>query len=110
MLRRFACQTDRLQPGESMSVAGDPPIALFRNDEGDFFATADWCTHEQWSLGEDSDLDGNEVTCPLHLASFDIRTGRALCLPATESLATYDIEIDGEAIYVIEPARDAAIS
>jgi nitrite reductase/ring-hydroxylating ferredoxin subunit len=80
---------------------------VFRSMDGEFFATADSCTHEQWSLGEDSDLDGYEVTCPLHLASFDIRDGRPLCLPATQPLLTYAVDIDGDAVYIIEPGREA---
>lgn len=90
-----------------MTIGGDPPIAVFRHQDGEHFATSDSCSHEQWSLGEDSDLDGHEVVCPLHLASFDIRTGRPLCLPATVSLLTYDVDIDGDAVYVVEPAREA---
>lgn len=77
-----------------MTVEGEPVVALFRNEAGEFFATDDSCTHEKWSLGEDSDLEGNEVTCPLHLARFDIRTGEPLCLPATLALRTYGVEVD----------------
>jgi nitrite reductase/ring-hydroxylating ferredoxin subunit len=89
-----------MEPGTSMTVAGDVPIALFRNDEGEFYATADTCTHEKWSLGGDSDLDGNEVTCPLHLARFDITSGRALCFPATVPLATFAVQIDDGKVYI----------
>ncbi len=85
-----------------MTVDGDLPVALFRNDDGEFFATADTCTHEKWSLGEDSDLDGNEVTCPLHMARFDIRSGQALCFPATIALQTFAVEVDEDGkVYVI---------
>ncbi len=94
MTRRFACLETDLEPGSSMTVDAPVPIALFRNDEGDFYATADTCTHEQWSLGEDSDLEGDTVTCPLHMAEFDIRTGKALCFPATVALATFAVEVD----------------
>jgi nitrite reductase/ring-hydroxylating ferredoxin subunit len=101
MERRFACKVDDLEKGTSMTVPGNVPVALFRTDEGVFYATQDSCTHEQWSLGEDCDLDGNEVTCPLHMARYDLRTGEALCLPATEALRTFPVEIDGEDAYVI---------
>ncbi|GAB3082089.1 non-heme iron oxygenase ferredoxin subunit [Nocardioides zeae] len=100
--RRFACASDELEPGTSMTVPGDPPVAVFRNEAGDFFATADTCTHEDWSLGTDSDLDDEEVTCPLHMARFDIRTGKPLCFPATVALATFEVEVaaDGR-VYVV---------
>jgi nitrite reductase/ring-hydroxylating ferredoxin subunit len=102
MSRRFVCSADELGNGESLTIKGDVPIALFRNDEGEFFATADTCTHEDWSLGEDSDLEGNEVVCPLHMARFDIRSGAALCFPASIALNTYDVEVDEDGkVYVI---------
>lgn len=96
MERRFACAADDLQPGSSLTVKGDPAVALFRNAAGEFFATADSCTHEQWSLGEDSDLEDNEVLCPLHMARFDIQTGKPLCFPATVALQTYAVEVDAD--------------
>jgi nitrite reductase/ring-hydroxylating ferredoxin subunit len=102
MERRFACLADDLPPGTSMTVPGDRPAALYRNDDGEFYATADTCTHEEWSLGEDSDLDGNEVTCPLHMARFDIRTGQALCLPALTPLDSFTVEVDPDGkVYVL---------
>ena len=104
MERRFACAVDDLKEGTSMTVAGEPAIALFRTDGGQFYATSDTCTHEEWSLGEESVLDGDEVLCPLHLACYDVRTGEAKCLPATEDLKTYSVEISGDGeVFVIVP-------
>ncbi|HWU22116.1 MAG TPA: non-heme iron oxygenase ferredoxin subunit [Nocardioides sp.] len=103
--RRFACIEGALAPGESMTVPADADdsvdIALYRNDAGEYYATADTCTHEDWSLGEDSDLEGNEVVCPLHLARFDITTGAALCFPATIALATFEVVCEDGKVYVL---------
>jgi nitrite reductase/ring-hydroxylating ferredoxin subunit len=101
MERRYACRVDEMNKGASMTVDGSPPIALYRNDDGEFYATADTCTHEHWSLGTDSELQGNEVTCPLHLAQFDITTGAPLCVPATIALQTYRVEIEDGSVYVL---------
>jgi nitrite reductase/ring-hydroxylating ferredoxin subunit len=102
MTRRFACTLEDLGAGESLTMDGDVPIALFRTEEGEFFATADSCTHEEWSLGQDSDLEGNEIVCPLHQARFDLRTGAALCFPATLALMTYSVEVDEDgSVYVV---------
>lgn len=102
---RFACNDGDLAPGESMTVAAAGPgtvaVALYRNDDGDYYATADTCTHEDWSLGEDSDLEGNEVVCPLHMARFDIRSGEALCFPATVALATFEVVVDDGKVFVL---------
>jgi nitrite reductase/ring-hydroxylating ferredoxin subunit len=101
MERHLACMVDDMEKGTSRTLQGDVPIALFRSDEGEFFATGDSCTHEKWSLGEDSDLEGDEILCPLHMARFDVRTGRPLCLPATIALQTFPVEIEDGKVYVL---------
>lgn len=106
MNRFFACSVDEIEKESSRRLdVGGEPVALFRNSDGEFYATADSCTHEQWSLGEDSDVDGNEITCPLHMARFDMRDGAALCFPATVGLATYHVEVDeDDNVYILKPS------
>lgn len=84
-----------------MTIPGDDSIAVYRTDNGEFHATSDTCTHEQWSLGSESDLEGTEVVCPLHMARFDITTGKPLCFPATVALRIYPVEVDGDLVYVL---------
>jgi nitrite reductase/ring-hydroxylating ferredoxin subunit len=107
MDRVFACTDSEMEKGSARMVeAAGVRVALFRNSDGEFYATSDSCTHEQWSLGEDGDLEENEVVCPLHLARFDIRTGEALCVPAIDPLASYQVEIDeDDNVYVIVDPR-----
>lgn len=85
----------------SAEDAGGVAIAVFRNEDGELFATADTCTHEEWSLGEDSDLEGNEVVCPLHMARFDITSGEALCFPATVALKTFEVVVEDGRVHVL---------
>jgi 3-phenylpropionate/trans-cinnamate dioxygenase ferredoxin subunit len=101
--RTFACKADDIPDGGALRVDLDPPVALFRVGE-QVYATADSCTHEEWSLGEEGEVDGFEVTCSLHLASFDIRTGRPLCLPATRALQTYTVTVEDGDVYIAEPS------
>lgn len=105
MQKQFVGAEQDIDPGTSktVKVEGAEPIAVFRTKSGEFFATSDTCTHEQWSLGEESDFDGNEVTCPLHMARFDVTTGAPLCFPATIALKKYNIEVaeDGSVFVVI---------
>ena len=96
----LACKVVDLNDGESMRVEHDPDdIAIFRV-EGEFYATADLCTHEDWSLGEESDLDGHEVECCLHQARFDVRTGAATCYPATIALKTFPVRVVDDEVWV----------
>lgn len=102
MARILACKVDDLADGQALTVAGPPAIALFRVDGG-FYATDDLCTHEDWSLGEDGELDGFEVECCLHTARFDVRTGAATQFPATEPLRTYPVHVEDGAVWVEVP-------
>jgi len=62
--------------------------------EGEVFATANRCTHGDAQLCEGF-LEGHEIECPFHQGRFDVRTGAALCAPATVALATYPARIEG---------------
>lgn len=64
--------------------------------EGELFAVADLCTHDGGPLAE-GELDDHQIECPRHGARFDIKTGKALCLPAVVSIPTYAVKVsDGE--------------
>jgi 3-phenylpropionate/trans-cinnamate dioxygenase ferredoxin subunit len=74
-------------------------IALF-NVEGVFYAIDDVCTHDGGPLAE-GELHGCAIECPRHGARFDIRTGKPLCMPAVEPVATHDVEVRGDEIFVV---------
>jgi len=73
-------------------------IALF-NIEGKYYAIDDTCTHVGGSLSEGL-VDGNEVTCPLHGATFDITNGKVTGEPAEEGVKSYKVHIGGESISI----------
>ena len=82
--------------GERLFVEIDEtPIVVF-NIGGDFYAIGDLCSHDDGPLG-DGDLDGFEVLCPRHGASFDVRSGKVLSLPAIVDIPAYPVRIvDGK--------------
>ena len=81
-----------LLPGERLYLElDDNPIVIF-NVDGEFFAIDDVCTHDNGPLG-DGELNGHHITCPRHGARFDIRTGKALSLPAVKDINTYPIRV-----------------
>ena len=91
--------TGQLQDDEALAVAvGEIRIALYRS-EGEYFATENVCTHA-FALLSDGFLEDGCIECPLHQARFDIRTGKALCAPATQDVRTYPVKVDGEDILV----------
>ena len=95
----MVCRVDDLADGECRRVEATPPVAVYRVD-GSFYATADTCTHEEWSLGEDGELEGHEVVCCLHMARFDVRTGAATALPATVALETFPVRVEGGEVWI----------
>ena len=100
MARRLICHVSEIEPGTSKTVDGK--IAIFRTEAGEIFGTSDQCTHEEWSLGTEGELEGEEIVCPLHMARYDLRTGKALCFPAMTDLQTFDLQVEGDDIYVVE--------
>jgi len=92
-------RTDEIKPGQARLVdARGRQIALF-NINGEFFAIDNMCTHEQASLAE-GEISGHEVTCPLHGAKFDVRTGSVLGPPAYDDVACYSVRVMGTDIEV----------
>lgn len=92
-------------PPESLKrvEAGGIPICLAHAEDGSFYAIGDTCTHEEFSLADGEMVDDFTVECALHGAQFDIRTGRALCLPATLPEDTYPVWIEDGALKVELP-------
>ena len=88
-----------MPPGQaaSFTVEGQR-IALF-NVGGTYYAIGDACTHRGGPLSE-GNVQGTKVTCPLHAADFDLKTGAALCPPAQKGVPSYKVVIEGDDIKV----------
>lgn len=99
-VRVRACSVAELPPGGATQVPIEPPLAVY-NVDGTFYATADTCSHERSSLAEDGYVDGDVVECGWHFAKFCIRTGQVLTLPATESIATFEVVVDDGVVFVL---------
>ncbi len=91
--------TDEIEPGDRMSiVVDDVPVLLIRLGD-DYYAIEDVCTHDGQPL-TDGPLNGAEITCPRHGARFDVTNGNAVCMPATEPVATFAVEVRDGAVFV----------
>jgi len=62
------------------------PIAIF-NLDGKFYATDDTCPHEGGPLASGF-IEGENVTCPWHGATFHIKSGKTLEPPAGEKMSS----------------------
>ena len=68
--------------------------------EGEFYATADRCTHGESSLTEEGSLNGCVVECSFHFGTFDVTTGAPLAMPCESPLKTYVVHIENGIIHV----------
>lgn len=107
MNRVHACSVSDIAEGEALRLATTPAIALFRLSGDAFYAINDRCSHGNASMSEGYLEEDATVECPLHAASFCLKTGKALCLPATDAIPTYRVTVEGDAVYVDIP-EDAA--
>lgn len=88
-----------LAPGDRLVVEIDGRwIALF-NIDGEFYAIADICTHDDGPLAE-GELYDHVIECPRHGATFDVRTGEVLSFPAITPIPSYEVKIDGDDVLV----------
>ena len=86
------CSANEIESGERIFVEiYGQPIVVF-NIAGELFAIADLCSHDDGPLG-DGEVKGHEVACPRHGANFDVRTGKALTLPAVADIPTYPLRV-----------------
>ncbi|QDU97451.1 3-phenylpropionate/cinnamic acid dioxygenase ferredoxin subunit [Lignipirellula cremea] len=90
--------SDIPDPGKQVFEVDDRLVVLFHVG-GQFFCLEDLCTHDGGSLGDGTFAD-HAIACPRHGAQFDIRTGAALTMPATEATPCHEIRVDGDKVMV----------
>ena len=81
-----------LAEGEMAACVVEGLQMLVCHVKGQYYAIENRCSHAGTKLSAGR-LRGYELSCPLHRATFDIRTGAPLCAPATESIAWYPVTL-----------------
>jgi 3-phenylpropionate/trans-cinnamate dioxygenase ferredoxin subunit len=89
---------DLSDPGKQLIEVDERMLVLLLVD-GNYYCLDDVCTHDGGPLAEGS-LDGTSIICPRHGARFDVRTGKALTMPATEDTTTHDVKVQGDSVLV----------
>ena len=104
------CSLDELAPGAARRFEIDGvAVAVVRIDD-DVYAIGDVCSHANVSLsGGEVWCDEREIECPKHGSMFDLTTGEAVTLPATQPVPVYSASvIDGNIVVDITiDSRDA---
>jgi 3-phenylpropionate/trans-cinnamate dioxygenase ferredoxin subunit len=94
---------DELAPGERRSVFVDDLPALVIRIQDQFFVVEDVCSHDGQPL-TDGKLGDDSIECPRHAARFDLKSGKALSMPATEPIRVFRTEVRDGAVFV-DPAE-----
>ncbi len=90
---------DQLPDGRPIRIEKNgTPICVARVNN-QVFAVSDICSHSEASLSE-GDISDFKIECWLHGAEFDLQTGKAMSLPATESIETYSVIVDGNSVTI----------
>jgi 3-phenylpropionate/trans-cinnamate dioxygenase ferredoxin subunit len=89
------CPVAELPPGTVKIVFAGPLAVGVYNLGGEYYALEDRCSHDDGPLCEgDFDEEEGIAICPRHGANIDIRTGRALTLPAVEPVDTFPVHVE----------------
>ncbi len=86
-------------------LTADVPLAVDEHQlaivahQGEYFAIHNLCSHGRVALSE-GDVEDYAIECYLHGSRFDLRSGRPLCLPATQAVPVYPVRIEGTDILV----------
>lgn len=89
------CSTD----GCLHTVLGNgEPVVLARWD-GEIFALEDRCSHQDFPLS-DGEVEDGTIECIYHGAKFDLKTGKALQLPAIRPVRSYPVEIRDDDVFI----------
>lgn len=79
-------------------IADGLEIVLVKWDD-EIFALEDRCSHQDFPLSE-GEVDDGKLECVYHGAKFDVRSGRAVQLPAIRPVKTYPVEIRKDEVFV----------
>ena len=85
--------------GVLLGDQGEYEVALYKI-QGNFYATADRCTHQTARLSDGLVID-DCIECPLHQGRFHVPTGKAKNAPASIDLKTYPAKVEQDVIYVL---------
>ncbi len=96
--QKVAKVTDIPDPGR-LTLEVDERLVVLLHVGGEFHCIDDVCTHDGGPLGDGTLID-HEIACPRHGARFDIRTGAARTMPATEPTIVHQVKVEGDDILV----------
>lgn len=93
------CAFNELKPGQPRTVEIDDRFVVLVLVDGEVYCIDDICTHDGGTLG-DGTVDDHCLACPRHGAKFDVRTGEAVTMPATEATVSHEVKVVDSTVFV----------
>lgn len=80
---------------------GEGHVAVVNLGEAGFRAVDAICSHEHSWLDEgEIEVEDRTIECPKHGSVFDLETGAAKTLPATQPVIAYPVKIDNDDVLI----------
>jgi 3-phenylpropionate/trans-cinnamate dioxygenase ferredoxin component len=98
-------EMDDVEEGGLFPLEVEGELVCLARVNGEICAFTDNCTHISGPLNE-GELEGYVLTCPWHLAQFDVRTGKVLRGPARQDILTYPVKVEGKDILIRLPDEE----
>ena len=96
---------DSLTAGKPIQVDVDGKQVCVARVGDEVFAVSNICTHSHAELS-DGEVKCFVIECWLHGADFDLRSGAAVTLPATEALETFQVDRSGNVLTISPKTKE----
>ncbi|WP_277453652.1 non-heme iron oxygenase ferredoxin subunit [Janibacter sp. DB-40] len=94
------CDVDDVEEEDVIGVSVEGrDVAVYRDEDGEFYASDGHCTHERMLLCDGLVMDGI-IECPKHNGRFRITDGAAVGAPVTIDLRTYPVRVEDGEVHV----------
>jgi len=97
-------EANELKPGNKKKITLESKEILLANLDDGYYAIENVCPHMGGSLSEGR-LEGKNIVCPKHGATFDVTTGKAVkngkmlfITAKVHDLTSYPVHVDGTSI------------
>ena len=95
----IVASVDEVQDGSTRLVEVDDRLVILSRIGDEYYCIDDICTHDGGTLS-DGPHEGCEIACPRYGARFDLRTGKALSMPATQDTASHQVKVENGSIMI----------
>lgn len=94
-----AASVNDIPPGKMIGIETNGKEILIARTGGKYYAMGNSCTHKGCKLSN-GNLNGENIECPCHGSTFNIKNGKVVKGPAKKPEPTFEVETDGKNITV----------